>query len=167
MDAWIEIFFKAFWCGWAGFGFAVLFNTPRRVFLAVYSSGFIAGALKFSLLTFGFTGNGDGIIPASLLAASVVGFISVAIAHLRHVPPIIVSIPAVIALVPGSFAYRTMLGLIKFIHTTNADVLTQAVHNGAMTLFIILVISIGVTLPMLLFRIESVKTIRIFDKEQN
>lgn len=159
MEVAIEIFLKAFWCGWAAFGFGILFNTPRRGLVAIWTCGFIAGLVKFIIL---FVLSGDGMIVATLLGAGVVGFATIVIAHMVHVPPIIISIPAVIPLVPGSFAYRTMLGLIKFINISDATVLTNTIHNGVMTLFIILAISLGVTLPMLLFRIESVKNVRIF-----
>jgi uncharacterized membrane protein YjjB (DUF3815 family) len=160
MEQWLEIISKAFWCGWAAFGFSILFNTPRRALRAVWICGFIAGFFKF--LTVVLLYSGGGMIIATLFGSVAVGLITMGFAHVVHVPPIIISIPAVIPLVPGSFAYRTMLGLIKFISVNNAEVLTETIHNGVMTLFIILAISLGVTLPMLLFRVESVKKLRIF-----
>ena len=158
MLTWMDILPKAFWCGAAALGFAVLFNTPVRALFAIFLCGFMAGLIKFAII---HPSVGGGIILASLAGASAVGFASIPISHWRHVPPIVISIAAVIPLVPGSFAYRTMLGLIKFIHHTEVEVLTKTVHSGTMTLFIILVLSLGVTLPMLLFRIESVKKIRL------
>jgi uncharacterized membrane protein YjjB (DUF3815 family) len=158
MTDWFEVLFKAFWCGWAALGFAVLFNTPVRALFAIYLCGFMVGLVKYIILQ---PAIGGGVILASLLAASTVGFASIPVAHWRHVPPVIISIPAVIPLVPGSFAYRSMLGMMKFINHTEVEVLTNTVHNGLMTVFIILVLSLGVTLPMLLFRIESVKKVKI------
>jgi uncharacterized membrane protein YjjB (DUF3815 family) len=157
MADWIDILFKAFWCGCAAIGFAILFNTPARALIAIYLCGFLAGFLKFINLD---PAVGGGIILASAVGAAAVGFASIPVSHWRHVPPIVISIPAVIPLIPGSFAYRTILGLINFIYETEVEVLTRTVHNGVMTLFIILVLSLGVTLPMLLFRIESVKKVR-------
>jgi uncharacterized membrane protein YjjB (DUF3815 family) len=154
MPDWLEILFNAFWCGSGALGFAVLFNAPTRALLAIYLCGFIAGLIKFSIILPGF---GAGVIVSSLAAASMVGFASIPISHWRHVPPIVISIPSVIPLLPGSYAYRTMLGLIKSTSQTDVEVLTATVHNGIMVLFIILVLSLGVTLPMLLFRTESFK----------
>lgn len=158
MIAWQEILLNACWCGVGAFGFAVLFNTPPRALLAIWCSGFIAGCVKFFIID---PAIGSGPILASLLAASAVGFVSIPIAHWRHVPPVTIAIPSVIPLVPGLFAYRTMLGLMKFISHTEVEVLTRMAYNAAMTLFIILSIALGVTLPMLLFRIESVKNFGI------
>jgi uncharacterized membrane protein YjjB (DUF3815 family) len=158
MMGWQDILFNAFWCGCAALGFSVLFNSPKRSLFAIYFCGFIAGLIKFSII---HPSTGGGIIIASLIAASVIGIISIPLSHRVHVPPIIISIPAVIPLVPGSFAYRTMLGLIRFINHTESDILTSTVHYGIMTLFVIMALSIGVTLPMLLFRIESTKNVRL------
>jgi uncharacterized membrane protein YjjB (DUF3815 family) len=158
MTDWLEILHKAFWCGCGATGFAVLFNTPARALLAIYLCGFTAGLIKFTII---HPDVGGGIILASLIAASAVGFASIPVAHWRHVPPIVISIPSVIPFVPGSYAYRAMLGLIKFINHTEVEVLTKTIHNGLMTLFIVMVLALGVTLPMLLFRIESVKKVGI------
>ncbi|MFD2203880.1 threonine/serine exporter family protein [Shivajiella indica] len=163
---WLEILFKAFWCGIAASGFAVLFNAPKRSFIAIFLCGVLAGLTKFIIL---FPAMGGGIILASAAGATATGFVSIPVSHWRHVPPVVISIPAVIPLIPGSYAYRSMLGIINFINNTEIDVLTRTIHNGLMTLFIILVLSLGVTLPMLLFRIDSVKKFRfmqIFDKDE-
>jgi uncharacterized membrane protein YjjB (DUF3815 family) len=158
MSDWLEILLKSFSCGWAAIGFAVLFNTPSRALFSIYACGFAAGFIKYMVMLPGIPG---GVILASLLAATAVGFASIPVAHWRHVPPAIISIPSVIPLVPGSSAYRAMLGLIRFINHKEADVITDAVHHGLMTVFIILVLALGVTLPMLLFRIESVKKLKL------
>lgn len=166
MVDWIDIVFKGFWCGVAAMGFAVLFNAPTRALLSIFLCAFVAGLIKFSIFN---PVVGGGIILASALAATAVGFASIPVSHWRHVPPVVISIPAVIPFIPGSYAYRTILGLINFIYHTEVDVLTGTVHNGLMTLFIILVLALGVTLPMLLFRIESVKNFRfstVFRKDQ-
>jgi uncharacterized membrane protein YjjB (DUF3815 family) len=158
MGDWLNILFSAFWCGIAALGFAVLFNTPSRALPTIFLGAFLAGLIKFTILIPEVSG---GIILASLAGASAVGFASIPFAHWRHVPPAIISIPSVIPMVPGSLAYKTILGLIKFMYQTDAGVLTQTVHDGVLTLFIILALSLGVTLPMLLFRIESAKNVRI------
>jgi uncharacterized membrane protein YjjB (DUF3815 family) len=158
MVDWLDIVLKGFWCGVAAMGFAVLFNAPTRALLSIFLCAFVAGLIKFSIFN---PVVGGGIILASALAATAVGFASIPVSHWRHVPPVVIGIPAVIPLIPGSFAYRTILGLINFIYNTEVEVLTRMVHNGLMTLFIILVLALGVTLPMLLFRIESVKNFRL------
>lgn len=156
---WILIIEKAFWCGWAALGFGILFNVPPRTLFALWIGGALGAFLKFTVLQ-----TTDSVVFASFIGASAVGILSLPIAHIRHVPPMIFAIPSVIPLVPGVFAYRTMLGLIKLTGTIGVDyqtVLAETVNNGAKTLFIIMSLAIGVSIPMHVMRKESVKNIRL------
>ena len=160
MNEWFYIGAKAFWCGFAGLGFGVLFNAPARTLFAIWTGGFLAGFVKFAALE---SIHGSGVIFCSFIAAVMVGIASIPVAHSRHVPPMIFAIPSVIPLVPGVFAYRTMLGLMKLtgnIGTEYSQILSETVHNGVITLFVIMALSLGVTVPMYLLTRDSVKKIR-------
>ena len=90
--------------------------------------------------------------------------LSIPIAHFRHVPPMIFAIPAVIPMIPGVFAYRTMLGLIKLTGAIGPDytsIMSDTVNNGVKTLFIIMSLALGVSVPMHVMRQESAKNIRL------
>ena len=157
MNEWLYIGLKAFWCGFAALGFGVLFNAPPRTLFAIWVGGFLAGFVKFALLQ-----TGSGVIFCSFIAAVIVGIASIPVAHSRHVPPMIFAIPSVIPLVPGVFAYRTMLGLMKLtgnIGSEYSQVLSETVHNGVITLFVIMALSLGVAVPMHITK-DSVKKIR-------
>ena len=156
---WLMILSKAFWCGWGALGFGILFNVPPRTLFAIWIGGAIGGLLKFSLLQLT-----AGVVLASFTGALAVGFSSIPIAHFRHVPPMIFAIPSVIPLIPGVFAYRFMLGLIKLTGNIGPDysrILSETVNNGSKTLFIIMSLAMGVAVPMHLMRKESVKNIRL------
>lgn len=160
MDELLTILLKSFWSGLAALGFSILFNTPPRTLVAIWVGGFIAGSVKFGTMALFPEA---GFIISSFLAALMVGFVSIPMAHLRHVPPVIFSIPSVIPLIPGVFAYRTMLGLISLTRRHDDDytaAINVTVHNGVNTLFIVMVLAVGVLMPMYLLRKESVKTIR-------
>lgn len=161
---WILVLSKAFWCGWGAVGFGILFNVPPRTLLAIWIGGAIGGMLKFSLLQLSV-----GVVLASFAGALAIGISSIPIAHFRHVPPMIFAIPSVIPMVPGVFAYRTMLGLIKLTGTIGPDynqVLSETINNGSKTLFIIMSLAMGVTIPMHIMRQESVKNIRLIKKNR-
>lgn len=155
------LFEKGMWAGFAAIGFAVLFNVPKPTLLSIWFLGAVGGILKFSTL-----GLFDNIVLASLIGASVIGILSIPISHKVHVPPLVFSIPAVIPMVPGAFAYRMMLGLID-IATYSGDKmgmgeeLAITVQNGLKTMFILLSLAVGVAVPMLITRKESAKRIRI------
>ena len=160
MNEWLYVGLKAFWCGFAALGFGVLFNAPPRTLLAIWAGGFLAGFVKFTSLQ---AIPGAGVILCSFIAAVIVGIASVPVAHSRHVPPMIFAIPSVIPLVPGVFAYRTMLGLMKLtgnIGSEYSQVISETVHNGVITLFVIMALSLGVAVPMHILTKDSVKKIR-------
>ncbi|MBL7851391.1 MAG: threonine/serine exporter family protein [Cyclobacteriaceae bacterium] len=160
MDAFLTILLKSIWCGAAAIGFGVLFNTPTRSLVAIYGGGVVAGLVKYSVLSLVPEA---GVIISSFLAALVVGFISIPMAHWRHVPPVVFSIPSIIPLVPGVFAYRTMLGLVRLTKANDENFVSTVqlmTYNAVNTLFVVMVIAIGVVLPMYLLRKESVKNIR-------
>jgi uncharacterized membrane protein YjjB (DUF3815 family) len=65
---------------------------------------------------------------------------------------------------PGFFAYKMMLGLIALASIENTDfylqTLVETLNNGAKMLFILLSLGIGVAMPMLIMRKESVKKLK-------
>ena len=105
------------------------------------------------------------IVISSFAGATLVGILSVSAAHNKHTPPLVFSIPAVIPMVPGAFAYRMMLGLIKLSGTaitneTYSLTLGETASNGLKTLFILMALAVGVAIPMLISRKETIKRIR-------
>ena len=152
----IEILIKSFWAGIAAIGFAVLFNVPRRVVFSIWTLGAVGGLIKFTAMQFD-----SGVVFASFLGATVIGIISIQMAHMRNSPPLVFSIPSVIPMVPGVFAYKMMLGLIALANIENTDVyvqnLIETVNNGAKMTFVLIALGIGVALPMLITRKESIK----------
>lgn len=159
------VFLKAIWCGVSALGFGMLFNSPSRSFAFIWFGGFMAGLVKFGLVTLGVTG---GIVTASFAAAITVGLLSIPVAHSSHVPPVIFSIPSVIPLVPGVFAYKTILGIIKLTSQTGPayiENLGETFQNGSTTMFTMLAISLGVAVPMHVLRTKSVKNLRLFPKQ--
>jgi uncharacterized membrane protein YjjB (DUF3815 family) len=152
----LEILTKGFWSGIAAVGFAILFNVPKRTLFPIGAIGALGGLIKFGAMFFEI-----GIVFASFIGATLIGMISIKLAHMKKSPPLIFSIPAVIPMVPGAFAYRMMLGLIALISIENADnyiqTLISTVNNGAKMIFILISLAIGVSMPMLITRKESIK----------
>jgi len=152
----LEIITKSFWAGIAAIGFAILFNVPRRTLFPIWALGVMGGLIKFTAMNYEI-----GIVFASFWAATAVGFVSIQTAHLKKSPPLIFSIPAVIPMVPGFFAYKMMLGLIALTTMANTDTylqtLIETVNNGAKMMFVLISLGTGVAIPMLLTRKESIK----------
>lgn len=156
---WLPVMEKFIWCGLAAAGFAVLFNVPARTIFSIGLLGGIGGFTKFLLIRLGCS---DVLSP--FCGSALIGLLSIAFAHYKHAPPPVFYIPALIPMIPGVFAYRMMLGMIKLVGDSGAadytQVLNATVNNGLKVLFIILSLSVGVVIPMLVTRRDSVKDMK-------
>ncbi|GGF63580.1 threonine/serine exporter family protein [Wenyingzhuangia marina] len=150
----------ALWLAVAAIGFAILFNVPKRTLFTIAILAALGGSCKLILMQFGIH-----IIVGSLVGATLIGLLSIPAAHGKHAPPLVFSIPAVIPMIPGAFAYKAMLGFIKLTGNISTEAyqlaLEQTVNNSLKAIFIILALTAGVSFPMLMSRKESAKEIKI------
>jgi uncharacterized membrane protein YjjB (DUF3815 family) len=151
---------KGIWFGFAALGFAVLFNVPQRTLMIVWMFGAVGGLTKLILMQCNVP-----IIVATFAGASLIGILSVSAAHNKHAPPLVFSIPSVIPMIPGAFAYRMMLGLIELSGTAVSNeaynqTLAETTSNGLKAFFILMALATGVAVPMLISRKETIKKIR-------
>jgi uncharacterized membrane protein YjjB (DUF3815 family) len=156
---WLQLSEKCIWFGCAAVGFAVLFNVPVRTLFPIFIMGALGGLTKVALVHLQVN-----VIIASLAGSTLIGFLGIPFAHNKHAPPPVFCIPAVIPMVPGIFAYRMMLGLIKIAgdidKATSVQILSETIHNGLKVMFILMTLAAGVGLPMLITRKDSAKEIR-------
>ncbi|HEY8991260.1 MAG TPA: threonine/serine exporter family protein [Luteolibacter sp.] len=138
-------------------GFALLFNTPRRVLWVAGLLGGAGHAIRFLLLQ-----HQIGIIPATLSGAVFIGLTGIFMAHRVHTPPVVFTMPACITMIPGLFAYRAMLGCIRITDLSTAkqspEVLAVTVHYFVITASLLFTLAIGICIGALLFRKRSVKS---------
>jgi len=152
----LEIFTKSIAAGIAGGGFAILFNVPLRTLLPIGFLSALGGLVKFGTMHFGV-----GIVLASFLAAIIIGMVSIRMAYSKDSPPLVFYIPSVIPLVPGFFMYKMMLGIMSLTSVDDTDLYLQnlisTVNNGTKAIFILISLGIGVAVPMLITRKETIK----------
>jgi uncharacterized membrane protein YjjB (DUF3815 family) len=152
----LEILIKSFWAGIAAIGFAILFNVPRRTLFPIWCIGAMGGLIKFTAMNYEM-----GVVFASFLGAVAVGIVAIQMAHLKDSPPLVFSIPSVIPMIPGVFAYKFMLGMIALTSIEKTDIylqtLIETVNNGSKMMFVLIALGTGVAIPMLLTRKESIK----------
>ena len=143
-------------------GFATLFNVPLKTVPMIAMLGSIGVALKLTLI-----GQGWSIIGSSLAAACAQGGISLSMAWLYQSPSVVFSLPACLPMVPGVYAYRTMLGLLEFTKADSLDqqLLLEIVNNGLKTAFIFLSLAIGIAGHNILLRGRSLRDVFGFSKK--
>lgn len=141
----------ALWSGLAALGFALLFNVPRRALIYCVLTGAVGHAARTLLMTYAaFSVEG-----ATLAAAILVGFLSKGLANHLEMPTLIFAITGAIPMVPGTFAYNTMLGLLRVAGAgpeNGGALLVEVAVNATKTALILGAIATGIAAPSLLFQ---------------
>jgi len=139
----------AVFAGIAAFGFALLFNVPRQALLACVLFAASAHAVRTLLLHINVP-----IEWASFIAATLLGLATVPWSRKVLIPRPVVTVAAIIPMIPGVYAYKTMTGLMTLHHQGySVTLLQQVVENGLLTIFILIGLSFGLAIaPVLVYR---------------
>lgn len=141
----------------------VLFGTPKKILCIAGLLGGMGHCLRFILLELNF-----GLISATLAGSVAIGLLGIMVAHKVDNPPVVFTMPACITMVPGMFAYKSMLAGIKITDTNmlNSDptIIPTMLHNLMLTMSLLFTLAIGICIGVLLFRQSSVKEINIARK---
>jgi len=139
-----------------GVCWGVLFGTPKKILVVAGLLGGMGHCLRFICLELGF-----GLVFATLVGSVAIGFIGIIVAHRVNNPPVVFTMPACITMIPGMFAYKTMLAGIKItdMNTLQDDpsILLSMSHNFMLTVSLLFTLAIGICIAALLFRKTSVK----------
>lgn len=144
-------------------GFALLFNTPRRVLYVAGLLGGLGHGIRFVLVHYDV-----GLVTATLSGAVFIGLAGIFFSHRVHTPPVVFTMPACITMIPGLYAYRAMLGCIRItdleLVSRNPVIISSTLHYFVLTASLLFTLAIGICIGALLFRKRSVKSIfrRIF-----
>lgn len=142
-----------------GLGFALLFETLKK---AVWIAGLLGGlghAIRFVLLKYDF-----GLVSSTLCGTVFIGIAGIYCAHKIHTPPVVFTLPACITMIPGLYAYRTMLNCIKIYEegteAATGILLQETVYNFILTSSLLFCLAIGICIAALIFRKKSVKKLK-------
>lgn len=142
-----------------GFGFALLFETPKK---ALWIAGLLGGlghGIRFVFLQFDF-----GIVTSTLYGTVFIGILGIFCAHKIHTPPVVFTLPACITMIPGLYAYRTMLGCIRIYeagtNTVSDRLLQETAYNFILTSSLLFCLAIGICIAALAFKKKSIKKVK-------
>jgi uncharacterized membrane protein YjjB (DUF3815 family) len=127
-------------------GFAMVFNVPKKMLIYCAIGGAFAHSFRFLLMNYGLH-----IEWATLMASSSMGFIGLYWSRKRLIPRPVFTVASVIPMIPGSFAFTTVIGLVE-LNTAGytIEVMQIVTENGLKTLFILGALSFGLALPSIL-----------------
>lgn len=125
-------------------GYAMLFNTPSRLLPCIALGGLISVSLRNILILY---------FDFSFVGATFLGAAAISIMMLRLSTPLkttstVLTIPSVIAMVPGVLIYRFLFSLMH-IDELDPYALLQAERSGLTGLFTLIAIAVGTTVPTL------------------
>jgi uncharacterized membrane protein YjjB (DUF3815 family) len=138
------------WAGLAALGFAMLFNVPRRTLPGCLVAGALGHVSRRILMS-----GGMSIESATLAAAVGIGFLAYYFARRWRTAATIFSVCGVIPMVPGRFAYSTMIGLLQLAELGTAaapEILVEVSVNAVKTAMILGALAVGIAAPSLLFQ---------------
>ena len=144
-----------FWAGIAALGFAVLFNVAPRVIWGSVVCAALGHGLRYLLINAGWQ-----LEAATLGGALLIGTLGFALARWRRVPTMIFTVSGVIPMVPGTFAFGTMIGLLQAVgllggSANSAEMLIQSGIDAVRTGLILASLAVGIVLPRYLFTQRS------------
>jgi len=155
------IIFDGLFAAIASIGFAVISNPPRKAILVSAFLAAVGHGLRYCLLH----STSLDIASASFIAAFSIGMLSIFFAKKIHCPAEVFSFPSLLPMIPGMFAYKTILALVKFIQckddSASVDIIVAIFRNGLTATFVMFALVVGVAVPMFIFHKQSFAVTRI------
>jgi uncharacterized membrane protein YjjB (DUF3815 family) len=124
-------------------GFAVIFNTPRKLLVWCVLAGMTGKAARTVLMT----GLGLEVTISTLIGATAVGFMAYFLARHVKAPASVFGLAGCIPLVPGVFAFEALLEIIRYTSFEPG----LAIELLIKTSFVLGGLAIGISVPTLLF----------------
>ena len=132
----------------AGLGFALLFNVPMRAAWACALCSMAGHGLRTAIQHLGVD-----LTVASLAGAFVATVCARFVAHRYDVPPVTFAYPGVVAMVPGSYAFRAGVGGLTIMHSGSASstqLIGETVGLAVTAVLVTASIAIGLVLALAL-----------------
>ncbi len=149
----VDILSDGLFAAVAAMGFGAISDPPLRAFPYIAVLAAVGHATRYCLMTF----LGVDIATASLVAAFLIGTGSVWFGRKVFCPMTVLYIPALLPMIPGAYAYKTVFSLIMFLQnisspTQGSEYLQAMIFNGAVASSVIFMLAAGATVPVFLLR---------------
>lgn len=147
----------------AATGFAFLCGSLRK---AVPFSALLAAfghALRYYLMTY----QGFYIGISTLIASFFIGLFAMYFAKKLSCPAEVLSFPALLPMIPGMYAYSTILAFADFAKSESMSIAAQQeiivniFQNGLTTVSVTMALALGVSIPLLIFYKQSFTMTRL------
>ncbi|MCR4667466.1 MAG: threonine/serine exporter family protein [Desulfovibrio sp.] len=140
--------FDAFLACAVAVGCSLNFSPSRKIILAAAILAPIGHVTRLLLLQVPI-----GIVSATLFASMTIALCSMPISRHWHIPAEMFIVPSLLTMIPGMYAYKTILGILQILsEKADPNLLSIVVYNGLTTLFVIGSLVIGASIPLIVLR---------------
>ena len=142
-----ELLLDALWAAIPAVGFGMIFNVPRSALPFCALGGALTYGVREVLLHQNLS-----IELSTFIAATTIGIIGVFWSKRYVMPRPIYTVPSIIPMIPGKYAYEMMISLVSM----NTDGVTNAllssfIENGLHAVSILFAIAFGLVLPSMYY----------------
>jgi uncharacterized membrane protein YjjP (DUF1212 family) len=130
--------------GIAAGSYPVYFSMPYRMIGWPAVVGMIAHAAHWWALTVWKV----DLAVAALVACLLVGILLIPVSHLLRIPFAAIGFASIVAMVPGSYVFRMLSGLVQLPVSTSPTLLAATVSDGAVAALVVAAMAIGLVIPM-------------------
>jgi len=135
----------------AGIGFGAISHPPRRAFVYIGILSAVGHALRFYLMKEVQV----DIATASFCASLTIGFLTLWFGRVSYCPMTVLYIPALLPMVPGMYAYKSIFALIMFMQHQKESILAERYmrelfSNALVTFSTVFLLALGATLIIFL-----------------
>jgi uncharacterized membrane protein YjjB (DUF3815 family) len=136
----------------AGVGFGAISFPPKRAFRYIAILAATGYIIRFSLMNY----LSWDIALASFCAALSIGALSLWFGKASYCPMTVLYIPALLPMIPGMYAYRTVFALVMFMQNLHTDGVSEAylqtlLSNAIVTVSTVFLLAVGATIPIFVF----------------
>lgn len=136
----------------AGIGFGAISYPPRKAFPYIAVLAAIGHALRYTLMNYG----GMDIASSSFCASIAIGLLSLWFGRLSHCPLTVLYIPALLPMIPGMYAYKSVFSLVKLMQNLGDYALSEIyinrfIVNATVTVSVVFLLAVGATLVLFIF----------------
>jgi uncharacterized membrane protein YjjP (DUF1212 family) len=145
----------AFFSALAALGYCFLFNVPVRIAWACAVCGVASHTTRTLCLHLGVD-----VVIGTLIGALLAGFLAQGFARYFRAPAVAFAFPGVVAMIPGAFAFRAVIGCLQIMvagaNATTA-LLGETLALAASCVFMVAAIAVGIVAPVILSKKAAAK----------
>jgi uncharacterized membrane protein YjjB (DUF3815 family) len=132
----------------AALGYLFLFNVPGRIAWACVVCGVVSHTSRTLCMHLGV-----GVVSGTLIGALAAGFFAQGFARHFRAPAVAFAFPGVVAMIPGAFAFRVVIGSLQIVEAGAAAataLVTETLALSVSCLLMVGAIAVGIAAPLIL-----------------